>query len=198
MEVRAPSDGIVYYGKPSRGKWSGVSAMESKLRMGGSLSSNEVFMTIVQTTPLQVRGAVAEKDLGELQVGQRGVVMPAGYSGQSCSARLQSVNLAPFSEGKFDAVISVDGGDLPRTIQPGMVCEAKFLVYENANALTVPASSVFFDDLGEQEPYVYLAKDDDEPVKQSIDGKKIGDKFQVTRGLQKGDQILKSKPEDKS
>ena len=40
MTVRAPADGIVYYGKPSRGKWAQISTVAAMLRDGGVAKVN--------------------------------------------------------------------------------------------------------------------------------------------------------------
>ncbi len=50
MIVKAPIDGIVYYGRSVRGKWSAMSV--ETLRRGASIMPNDVFMTVVQTRPL--------------------------------------------------------------------------------------------------------------------------------------------------
>ncbi|MHC4561977.1 MAG: hypothetical protein ACYS8X_04295 [Planctomycetota bacterium] len=49
MIVRAPADGIVYYGRCVRGQWPTATAVDTKLQKGGRLGSLEVFMTIVDS-----------------------------------------------------------------------------------------------------------------------------------------------------
>ena len=62
LVVRAPTDGIVFYGKCVRGQFSSAS-LESRLQRGGNLMPDEIIMTIVQPRPLFVRASVEEKDL---------------------------------------------------------------------------------------------------------------------------------------
>ena len=49
--VKAPAGGVVYYGRFSRGKWSGQETVAEKLRRGGRLTADDVFMTIIQRGP---------------------------------------------------------------------------------------------------------------------------------------------------
>ena len=57
--VKAAADGIVYYGKCVQGNWTGSLA---KLQKGGTVTGEEVFMTIIKPGNLFVRGSVDEKD----------------------------------------------------------------------------------------------------------------------------------------
>src|SRR5262249_33631088 len=63
MTVKAPTDGIVYYGKCVRGQWSSASMISSKLQKGGMAMPDEVLMTIVKPRSLFIRATVEEKDL---------------------------------------------------------------------------------------------------------------------------------------
>ena len=60
--VHSPADGLVYYGRCERGQWS-PAAMAPKLRKGGTIAPDEVFMTVVVPRPLDVRASVDEKEL---------------------------------------------------------------------------------------------------------------------------------------
>ena len=52
MTVHAPADGIVYYGRNDHGTWPGAAAVSSKLRKGGVIMADEVFITVVPPRPL--------------------------------------------------------------------------------------------------------------------------------------------------
>lgn len=63
MVVRAPSDGLVYFGRCDRGQWPAATAMAQKLQKGGVIAPDEVFVTIVEVRPIDIRTTVEEKDL---------------------------------------------------------------------------------------------------------------------------------------
>ena len=66
MTVHAPADGLVYYGRSEHGNWPNAAATGSKLRKGGVIAADEVFITVVAPRPLAVRATVDEKDLHQL------------------------------------------------------------------------------------------------------------------------------------
>ena len=70
MIVKAPIDGIVYYGRSLRGKWSAMSV--ETLRRGTQIMPNEVFMTVVQTRPLVIRTTVPESQVATGPYGPAG------------------------------------------------------------------------------------------------------------------------------
>jgi multidrug efflux pump subunit AcrA (membrane-fusion protein) len=195
--VRAPADGVVYYGQCTNGQWSGVAAMESKLAPHGNVGPSEVILTIVQARPVFVRAGVEEKDLHKLSEGMAGHAVPAGYPDAKLPAKLAGLVLAPRGSGDFEARVSVEAGDGDGdgpAIMPGMACTVKLSKALKDDALTVPASAVFTDDEGETH-YVYKFKKDAKPEKAGVKvGRTLGDRKVIEDGLAEGDEILTSKP----
>jgi multidrug efflux pump subunit AcrA (membrane-fusion protein) len=196
MTVRAPADGIVYYGKCLHGQWSTDSG--AKLQRGGSLSPDEVFMTLVKPRPLFIRAAVEEKDLHLLHVDLKGTAKAVGYSEVKLPAQIVRLCAIPQTPGKFEARLAVQLGQGIDAIMPGTACTVKFVPYKKVDAITVPASAVFTDEIDEDSHYVYLAakggKAEKRPVKV---GKTTGGKTEILDGLKIADEIFTSKPENK-
>jgi hypothetical protein len=72
--VRAPMDGIVYYGACENGKWVTGGAMTKKLLPSGKLTANEVFMTVVNPERLVLKAIVPEADLpSQSRPGRQGI-----------------------------------------------------------------------------------------------------------------------------
>ena len=88
MIVKAPIDGIVYYGRSVRGKWSAMSV--ETLRRGAAIMPNDVFMTVVQTRPLLIRATVPESQSQRVRAGLQAVVLPAGFAALKLSAVVAS------------------------------------------------------------------------------------------------------------
>ncbi|MEO0416982.1 MAG: HlyD family efflux transporter periplasmic adaptor subunit, partial [Verrucomicrobiota bacterium] len=74
MVVKAPADGLIYYGTVVRGKWTTASTVERKLNPGGKISPREIVMTLVDPNKLQLRVAVAEDKLKDLKPGKKSTV----------------------------------------------------------------------------------------------------------------------------
>lgn len=192
MTVRAPIDGVVYYGQYMAGQWSSASSMAAKLRPNGIVMPNEVFMTVVTPRPMYVRAMVDEKDVSALRADQAAKVTPAGFPRIKLTGRVVSISAVPESSGKFLARLAVDLGPSAAALMPGMACEAKVNTYRNAHALTVPASAVFTDD-DTDDHYVYLSPGGKRQVVKV--GESDGKKTEILEGLKAGAEILSKKPE---
>jgi HlyD family secretion protein len=200
MTVHSPADGLVYYGRSDRGNWPAAAATAQKLQRGGIIAPDEVFITVVAVRPIDVRAAVDEKDLLALtEPGVlKGQVTPAVDPQHRLPVRLTSVLPVAREPGKFDAVFALDSGETPLVIKPGMSCSVKLVPYRKENALTVPATAVFEDDLADAlSYYVYLAKADKDgkyPRRPVKIGKSIGGRTEIVDGLAEADEILTGKP----
>jgi HlyD family secretion protein len=197
MTVRAPADGVVYYGKATHGQWTTAAAVAPRLQPGGVLNPSEVFLTIVTPRPAAIRATVEEKELHLLHPEMKGKAVPTGYPDLKLPARLVRIMPVPQAGGTFDARVEVELKDDADVFQPGMTCAVKFVSYRKDDALTVPSSAVFADAADEDSRYVYLpakekgAKPEKRPVKV---GKTAGGKAEILDGLKEGDEILSSKP----
>jgi multidrug efflux pump subunit AcrA (membrane-fusion protein) len=196
--VRAPADGIVYYGKCLRGQWTTAATVAPKLQRGGTLTPDEVFMTIVSPGPLFVRATVEEKDLHVLQPGLKGMVIPTGFPDIKLPARLARLVPIPQGAGSFEARVTLEKEAGDRLV-PGLACSVKFLAYRKDKALAVPASAVFEEDAEGETSCVYLMGPGAKPEKRSVKiGKTAEGKTEILAGLREGEIILTSKPDSKA
>ena len=190
--VRAPADGIVYYGRCVLGQWPAAAGLVAKLQKGGSISPDEVFMTIVRPWPVTVRATVDEKDRSLVSVGSACKVTPTALPNVKLAGKVERISRVPIG-GAFEVVVSFDAapGD---AIVPGMACSAKAVTYTNPEALTVPAVAVFDDELDEDRHYVYKVTAG-APVKRTVTlGKRSGGRAEIMNGLEAGDEILLARP----
>ncbi len=200
MTVHAPADGLVYFGRCERGNWPAAAATAQKLRKGGVIAPDEVFITVVASRPVDVRATVDEKNLFALTRPEelKGIVTPTFNAEERLAVRLTSVLPVPREAGKFEALIALDLGDDKSAIKPGMACSVKFVPYRKEDALTVPGAAVFENDSAEPPThYVYLAtpdKDGKHPRRPVKIGKAAGGKTEIVDGLAEGDEVLTSQP----
>jgi multidrug efflux pump subunit AcrA (membrane-fusion protein) len=189
MTVKAPADGIVYYGKYHNGQWSS-STVAAKLVRGGMLMPEEVLLTVVSTRPLLAHASVEEKDLHWIKKGLKGVATPTGFPDLRLPVELTEVSTVPQAGGGFAAMFKVDASGDATAIVPGMSCTIKLTPYRKDTALTLPSSAVFSDD--DEEHYVYRASNKEKMVVKV--GKTANDKTEILDGLKEGDAVLSSKP----
>jgi HlyD family secretion protein len=198
MTIKSPIDGILYYGKCVRGKWSGGTSGET-MRRGSGVMPNEVVMTVVQPRPLVVRVTVPEAQLQNVHGGLKATVEPAGYSDQKLSAIVDRVSPVPISSGSFDGLLTVALDSQAEALMPGMTCEVKLVPYKKKDALTVPPKAVFSDELDPQKRFVYIAgkTDKEKPQKRDVTvGKHNEKQAEILKGLAVGDEVLLERPKD--
>jgi HlyD family secretion protein len=197
--VHAPADGLVYYGRNDHGTWPTSAATASRLRRGGTIMPDEVFITVVAPRPLVVRSSVDEKDLHHLsgRAELKGRITPAAEPALSLLARLTSLVSVPREPGKFEVLADVELGPDAALLKPGMACTLKITTYRTGSALTVPSSAVSDeeDEDGSVHHVVYLPGRDGKPIARTVKtGKTSGGKTEIVSGLEAGDEIFTTKP----
>jgi multidrug resistance efflux pump len=197
MSVPSPTSGVLYRGTFERGKWSGDTAFKGRLRRGGMLKPNEVFMTVIESKPLFVRGNLPESDLRRLKKGFDAKVKCKAFPDQKLTGTIREVSGVPISPGKFELLVDVSIPKEAAGILSGMSCKLQFLVYENEQAIIVPASAVFSERKDEDIRFVYLHREGKKPKKQTVKtGEKSGENIEILEGLKAGKKILAEKPKD--
>jgi multidrug resistance efflux pump len=195
MTVKAPIDGILYYGRCVRGKWTAMTT--DTLHRGMPVQPNEAVMTVVQTRPLVIRTTVPESQAQRIRAGQEVYVDPVGFVDQKLKAIVQRVGTVPLGSSGFDCQMTVASDALNQAIMPGMNCELKLVPYKKTDAVTVPPKAVFTDDFDPSKQYVYLVGKDGKPQKRTVSLGEHNDKqVEVLQGLAAGEEILQDKPKE--
>lgn len=199
MTIKSPVDGNVYYGRCVRGKWVGGEMAGEKLRRGGRLTNNDVFMTVAEPRPLAVRVSVPEKQLRHVKAGLKGFVQPNISPDLKLTAIVERVSPVPSSSREFDTVLTVAMDDSAKALMPGMSCEARFVPFYKAETLAVPLAAVGSDELDPRKQYVALPGKDGKPEKKPVTLGERADKYvEVLKGLTEGTEILAEYPKDSS
>jgi HlyD family secretion protein len=195
--VRSPADGIVYYGRSSQGNFSSAAGLLSRMTKGGTIMTDEVVMTIVQPRPLFVRATADERESQQVTVGEACKIVPTAAPDTKLEGKIEKVSVAPIAPNMFEVRATVEIGKAH--VYPGMGCIVRLTPYLKEDALVVPSTYVFADDLDEDKMHVYLWRAEPGKFeKRSVTiGKKAGLKVEITAGLKAGDEIAQSKPEAK-
>jgi multidrug efflux pump subunit AcrA (membrane-fusion protein) len=199
MTLKAPADGIAYYGRQVNGRWIEVGSMEQKLVPFGSVTPNSVVMTIVKDRPLYVETSIGEKELPSVKTEQEVTVAPAADSEVELEGSVEKVADVPGSGNKFTVRIELKAEKTPEWLMPGMTGKAKITTYDVEDAVVISADLVQSDKDDPKKKYVMLQiEDEDKPVRREIKLGKTKDKeVEVVKGLEKGDEIVKG-AKDKS
>jgi len=199
MTLKAPADGIVYYGRAVNGRWIEVSSQESKLIPFGTLTPNSVVMTIVKDRPMYVETAISEKELPTVKVKQPVVVSPVADAELELKAMVAKVADIPGAGNKFPVRVDLKSNDVPDWLMPGMTCKTKITVYDVKEAIVIPAELLQTDKDDPKQKYVMLQVEDEEkPTRRDVKvGKTKEKEVEIVKGLEAGDLIVKGAKEEK-
>jgi len=193
MEIKAPRDGVVYYGQCVSGKWPDTASQITKLRPKSNVAAGTVLMTIVDPRPVYVTASFEEAKLPELQVGQAAQISPPAPGSKAIDGKVQEISPVPVSPGKFEINLGLDEEELPAWIVAGISAKAKVTTYDKQDALAVPKGAVHVDEDNADQHYVWLVDSKDEqakPERRDVEvGKRGDDEYEIVKGLAAGDVI---------
>jgi multidrug resistance efflux pump len=193
MVLKAPADGVVYYGRCVDGKWTSATSLRTKLRPFGSVAPGTVLFTIVQQGSMGIVSTVSEKDFPQIQDGLAAAIWPTGDSELELEGKVAHVESIPISRGKFPLQIDFDQTSAPDWIVAGMTCKVKVTTYENKEAILIPEELVETDKENKKRKYVLvLDEEEDEPLRRKVKlGHRKGKSVEVVKGLDGGEKLLK-------
>ena len=192
MTILAPADGVVYYGKFSKGQWEAAATLVDKLVPDGTVMPNEVFMTIVKPGRLLVRLQIEEKDIQLIKMGLTGKVKLVFNPDQKLSAKVTKVSAVPTVPGKFEVHAVLDVGAAAGVL-PGMACSVKFVPYSRKQAVVVPSAAVIEEDDGHVVNVV--GKNGKTERRQVTAGRSSDGHTEILDGLSEGEEIFLERPD---
>jgi len=192
-EVKSPRSGLVYYGRVQSGKWVGIAEGRAKLKKYGSITSHDVFLTVVSPDRLQLVGNVAETDVDKLRVGGVGKLTPTMRKNERLDVAVRSISPVPVGDGQFEVTLDLKSSN--KDFVPGMTGSVRLVTYYNPVAMTLPSNVVLTDELDDTIRYVNVLSAEDKPVRKNVEvGMTQGDRIEIRAGVGKSDKILVEKP----
>jgi multidrug efflux pump subunit AcrA (membrane-fusion protein) len=200
MTIKAPADGIVYFGRCVDGAWSETSSMINKLQPHGNATPGSVLITVVGPRPMYITAVVGEGELPAVQKGQPAKVSPPPKDAGRIEAEVSRVAVAPHTTGKFRVDLELREDELAEWLVPGMSCKIKVTTYEKEDALVVPKGALHADDDNEDQHYVWVINQEtDQPERRDVEvGRRGDDDVEIVKGLEAGEEVsLEGNGDDK-
>lgn len=189
LTIKAPADGVVYYGACTNGDWSDTASLIGKLKPEQNAPTGSTLMTIVEPEPLYIISSVKEANRPSVELGQKATIKPTATDGPKLDARVSKVSNIPVASGKFALELELIGDDHPEWLVAGMTGKVKVTTYEKQDAIVAPSKAVHSEEDDEDEKYVWLV-DDDAVEKRSVEtGKTKGENVEILKGVEEGDLI---------
>ncbi|HLA84239.1 MAG TPA: HlyD family efflux transporter periplasmic adaptor subunit [Thermoguttaceae bacterium] len=195
MTVKAPADGVVYYGECVDGKWTGMT-MPAMFQRGASLPGKKVLMTVVETRPVLIRAAASENEIRYVREGVKGKARPVAYPQKAIDAVVTEVATAPNAQNQFDTRLLVTDQDVA-PVMPGMTCVVKLIAYKTDKALTIPPTALGTDKDDDLKYFVHVVGKDGKSARRDVEvGERTAEAVEIVKGLSAGDKVLKVCPKD--
>ena len=192
MTIVAPTEGVVYYGKLSKGQWEAPAAIAGKLVPEGMVGPNEVIMTIVKPGRLVVRSQIEEKDVHLVKVGLTGKARMVFNPDRKLPAKVTMVSTVPAAPDKFEIQVALDIG-IEADLVPGMACSIKFVPYSQKQALIVPSTAVFEED---DTLFVNVVDKKGKTEQRRVTPGRTNEAHtEILDGLREGEEILLERPD---
>lgn len=192
MVIRSPMDGVVYYGRFTRGTWS-PGTVSDQYMPGTSVDTNKVLMTVVQPRPLVAWVEVPENRVARIRPGLTGTAELPTLPGAYLPAKVVDVLPVPVREGNYAAKVEVEIPEEAHVVGPGASCQIRFLPYVKQRTLVVPASAVGTDELDPAKKYVWRLDPSGRLVRQAVTlGERTNDRVEILDGVVAGDKILRN------
>jgi multidrug efflux pump subunit AcrA (membrane-fusion protein) len=193
MEIKAPADGIAFYGQSVNGRWADTATLINKYKPHNNVTGGSVLMTIVKSRPLYITSQLEEGKRPEVSEGAKAkIVLPAEGSDR-LDGQLKSISPIPVGANKFEVNFDVKQDAIPDWVAAGMNCKIQVNTYDKKDALVVPKKAVHDEEDNPDEHFVWLVdpKDTDaKPQKRVVKlGKRKGEEVEIVKGLKKGDVI---------
>jgi multidrug resistance efflux pump len=194
MTLKAPIDGVVYYGRFVRGRWSGAEMVSESLRPGGMVMKGAVVMTVVQTRPLVLRSSLGEVDVQKIRPGMKGTARCPALPDLKLPASISRVDTVPSAAESFEVHARVQADAKTEAVVPGMSCSVEVVAYSKDMAVVIPARAVMSDEKDEARKYVFLLQEGKPRERDVAVGKRSDDRVEIIAGLSEGDEILLERP----
>jgi HlyD family secretion protein len=192
LPVRAPLEGIVYYGACEGGKWTTGAMLAKKLVPGGKLAPFEVFITVVDPHRLQLKAAVPESDWAKVKPGLTGEAAPVAAPDRKVPVKVEGLESVPLLTGGFEARLSVEL-EAGAPWVPGMNCKVTLGGGPKTEVPLAPKEAVFTES---DRKFVYVSKGEAKPERRSVTVGDSDDKLiEILSGVAAGDKLLLKKPD---
>ncbi|HEX3356367.1 MAG TPA: HlyD family efflux transporter periplasmic adaptor subunit [Tepidisphaeraceae bacterium] len=180
--IKAPADGIVYYGALSKGEWH--DSGEKALRAGDKITAGQVVMTFFIPGKLRVRAEIPESQILWIKAGTKTRVVPVSNpqatSDGTCGA---IVPVGSPHDASQDFQMPVELANVDPGLMPGEKASVQIEFPEIKDALIVPASAV-------QHGCVRIKKDEAEQRVNVITGQYDEKNIEIKSGLKENDEIV--------
>ena len=191
LEIKAPGEGVVYYGDVDE-PW-----RRGDIQVGGYTRAGQILMTIPSLLNLKAVVSVSEAEIREVKLGQKATVTCDALAGRTFAGEVTKVAEVPNQQNWWSGrdvkeftvdIMLKDASDL----KPGFSGKAEIVTDEMPPVLQVPIQAGFRDG---DKFYVYPVSGPKRARSEVRVGKSSVTQVQILDGVTEGEALYLSKPE---
>jgi len=182
LTVRAPHEGVVYYGQLVQGAWQ--NANPKSLRIGEKLTAGQVVLTLARPGAMRLVVDVPETRVGWIKPGMEARIVPLAYPDAATSGKCQSpLPVGQPKDGGLAYQMLIEPESVDSRLLAGMKASVRIDAGRAENVLLVPVSAV-------SRGRVKLRIDGKDQWRDVITGRSDGEYVEIRTGLKQGDQVV--------
>ncbi len=187
FEIKAPADGIFYYGAIADGRWTTGKLIEA-LVPHGRPPAHAAFATFLPgAAPLELVSFVDDATVRSLQPNLGGIATLAGREDVEIPVKLAKLASVPEPDGSYRADFTATWPESPLAAA-GATSKVRVICYQQEAAMAIPSKALAFGPTGwTVEVKLADGKTERRPVKR---GRVSGEETEILSGLEAGQVIL--------
>lgn len=187
LTVHSPVDGMVVLGYQHR-----HDGVQATVGTGDRFYPGSPILRIVDTSTLQVEGAVNQSEVEQFRIGQPARVRLDGYAGAEYAGRVRSIGVMASTPGRSQYYLRtipievelLDGDD---RLLPDLTASAEVVIDKVEDVLIAPSDAVREEN---GKPFVYVLKGQDTERRPVTVGRMSGTHTVIEEGVSEGDVLV--------
>ena len=156
---------------------------------GAYVEPTTAVFTIVNNSRLELRSPVPTADLAPIRTGQRTTFVVNAYLGETFEGRVLEINPAVDAQTR-SATVSIRADNRGGRLKAGMFATGEILTGVVAQAILVPAASVYRDDRSAKSSFVYVVENGKAIRRPVRIGRETDSRLEIVEGLKPGDLLI--------
>lgn len=187
FEIKAPADGIFYYGSFEDGKWTTGDLIKG-LRPKGTAPVKKAFATFIPSAAkMTVRAFLDQATAAVSAAGAKGSATLSGRGDITIPVTLAMLGSAPNPDQTYSATFTAEWPEKPQVVA-GQTLEIHLVSYAAEKALTVPSKAIGYGPKGwAVEVKLADGKTEKRPVAK---GRSSAEETEITGGLEAGQVVI--------
>jgi membrane fusion protein (multidrug efflux system) len=159
------------------------------IEVGATAAAGDSVFTIVALDPVEIQVGVPEADIRLVHPGQEAIGTTSALPGMTFSGKVRLVNISADTQTRT-YMVRITVPNPKRTLLVGMIADARILLSEERDVLTVPGQAIVRDVHGATQVYIYYPAEKRVYARRVKTDAIVGENVQISDGIKDDDLIV--------